>query len=169
MSSAAPIQKWAPHHERIVRLHIAGMENKEIADVVGLTDVRISQVLNDPHAQRLIRQAILNIRRRAEEDIETGLVLMAEKAKDRLRETIDAEFLLGSKAKKHQDDVALSLLKGTGFLSKDFGGPSTEAGERLDKALVEKLTDALEKSNRVVEEAQDVVEADFELVEGENG
>lgn len=170
-TTLAPIQKWRPRHERIVRFHIAGMSNDEIAAELDITTVRVSQVLNDPHAKRLVQQAILSLRQKMSEDIEGRLIQQAEKAAARLDETLDADFIPGTKSKKAQDDVSLAILKGTGFLSREFNA-DRETVDRLDKALVERVATALEKSNEAreiraeeSEEAVEPVDADFEVVE----
>lgn len=163
MSSLAPIVNWSPTHEYVVSLHIMGNSNKRIATAVGLSEVRVSQILHDPEAQKLIHRAKLSMRQKMSEDIEGRLVVAAEASVGRIEETLDAEFIPGSDGKKHQDGVALSILKGTGFLSKDFSGEGEAKRPPISSSQAERLISAMEKANeaRQLAHEQEILEAEI--------
>lgn len=166
-TSTAVIVNWSIIHEQIVALHIAGKLNKEIALIVDRTPERVSQVLNSDRAKEIIQRVRLNMRERMREEIETRLVVLAEESVGRLEETVEAEFLLGSKAKEHQDSVAIQVLKGTGFLSKDFSADGETKRPPLNNQQAERLIHALEKANRAEEIAHTYDLAPAEIVEAE--
>lgn len=58
-----PIKDWSPQHfhtrhQLICKLHACGLRNKEIAQALGLTESRVSIILNDPRAAEYIRQMV---------------------------------------------------------------------------------------------------------------
>jgi len=168
MSSLAPIKNWKPKHENVVILHLNGWDNKAIAQYMKCSEVRVSQILNDPQAQAIIRSTMERVKENLGDDISDRLLKLTEKSVERIEETMQAKFVPGTDPKKHQDNVALKLLSGKGFLS----GESEEA-EKKDReipiSLLERFTDALEKSNEAKllhsGEDPDVKEAEWELAQ----
>jgi hypothetical protein len=175
--SLVPIKEWTIKHDLVVNLHIGMHSNEEIAQLTDLSAVRVSQILRDPQAKILIKEAQKKFRERLGERIEDGLISLAEKALENLRETIELDGLPhGSDFKKHQDKMSLEVLKGRGFLSKESDqGASTS--DPLPAKLAERLAVAFEKTAEAEgylaranaetedEEDQSVEEADYELVE----
>lgn len=158
-TTLAPIARWTVEHERIVALHIGNWSNEKIARHIKKSSVRVSQVLSDPQALRIINEAILGIRDRAMENLRTGIAELAITGLKRMKETIDfPDFVLGSDAKKHQDRLALDLAK----LVYSGREDAVEEVPVLDAALSERLIKALEDSNAVDELIE---EAQFEVVE----
>ena len=164
------IKNWKVQHDTVVSLHISGYSNKKIAVATGLTEVRVSQVINDPLAKDIIRGVQKSLRMKMEEDIGDKLIVLAEEGAARIGETIEAEFLLGSDQKKHQDNVSIQVLKGTGFLSREFALGETASRPPLDEMLAERLVTALEKSNEAArggEIISEAIEVPFEVVESD--
>ena len=163
MSTAlAPIKKWKILHEMIVHLHIAQYSNEAIAEKLDVTPVRVSQVLSDPQAKQIIRAVRNNLRQTLMDGVEGELVLLADESVKRIGETLRYdEFMLGSDAKKHQDSLAMGVLKGVGFLpGEQENGKGTE--KKLSPALAERLITALEASNDVEKlRNQEVLEAEI--------
>jgi hypothetical protein len=121
--------------------------NKKIAEHFRITPERVSQVLNDPHAKAMIRTLQARMQERLADDIEGSLMELAKISVDRVGETIRFEdFSLGSDAKKHQDNLSMTLLKGVGFLPGPQEGKES-ARPPLNEALAERLIGALEKTN----------------------
>lgn len=63
VAALKPVKEWAPkhfhtRHELICKLHACGLRNKEIAQALGLTESRISIILNDPRAAEYIRDMV---------------------------------------------------------------------------------------------------------------
>ena len=168
MSNLPAIKNWKPVHTQIVMQSITGVSNKALAKQTGYTEVRISQILNDPQALALQRDVQKSLRLKMEEDIEDKLLVLAEASVRRLDETLSTEFAPGSKAKNQQDNIAVSVLKGTGFLSKDFSGNEASDRPPLDERLAERLVTALERSNEAVAHHVNVStaeEAEYEVIE----
>lgn len=156
-NSLAPIAKWSVEHEEIVALHIGRWSNEDIAKKMGKTPVRISQILSDPKARELINAAGLRIRTLMMENLEEGLAVLAVKGMARIAETLNIEFVPGTDAKKHQDRLALDLIKLVKGDENQVGdAPPLDAD--MSKRLIEALEDAT-AADRLIEEAQ------FEIVE----
>lgn len=165
--SVPAIQNWKPKHTQIVFQSISGVTNKALAKQHNYTEVRISQILNDPQAAVIRRDIEKSLRRKMEEDIENKLVILAEKSVRRLDETLATDFTPGSKAKNQQDNVAVSVLKGTGFLSKDFSRNESSDRPPLNERLAERLVTALEESNTAREqqvEVENAIDTEYEVV-----
>lgn len=162
------VKNWGPKHELCVALHIADKRNYEIAVILGWTKEYVSMVLNMPQAQAEIRRAILKIREISGAEVEGRVQQHAETAVKRVGETLDAEFLVGTRSKEHQDRTALKILEGTGYLpgkkDEERGGIS----EKLTAPLVEKLAASLElaaKAKMLANKEEEPVDADFEVLE----
>ena len=164
----APIVNWTATDEMIVQLSIANWSNGDIAEKYDLTPTRISQILNDPRAKKTKDLIIARIRERAEQNIEDSLVSMVETGVRQLRRTIDYEFDLGTDAKKHQDNVILSLTKPYLAGLEARVTPSAPL-EDVSPKLFERMVSALEKGNEAEELHGGAVEADFIVVPSENG
>lgn len=165
-----PIKNWSMKHEMIVHLHIGQWSNKAIAEHVGMSEVRVSQVLNDQHAKAIIRATRLRLRKQMEENIEDRLVRAAEKSIERVEETLDAGFELGSDAKKHQDNISMGILKGVGFFPGARDDDGRDQRPSLSGSLAERLITALDKSNEAAQlhsgKLKDgVIEVEAEVVE----
>lgn len=53
------LESWQPQnfhtrHKHIVMLHVAGMRNCDIAEQLGYTESRVSQILTDPRAKEMV-------------------------------------------------------------------------------------------------------------------
>ena len=144
--SLAPIKRWTVEHERIVAMHIGGMDNKEIARISSKTkkisEVRVSQIISDPQARKTIYEAIMKVRSQMMENLDGGLAVLADLGLKRIKETMDWEFVPGSNGKHHQDRLALDIIK---LLKGD--GIQGEEAPPLNEELFNRLTEALEDSN----------------------
>ena len=148
----APIKNWKPWHEMTVALHIMQWSNADIAKRVKKTIVHVSNVLNDPKSRAVIKATGERFRKKLAGDIDEGLLDLSAHAMKRIEETIETEGLLvGTDAKKHQDNLSMTLLKGVGFLP----GAVQEDGDRnktpIDSGLIKAFTEALKKSNKASE------------------
>ncbi len=169
---SAPIKRWSPKHELVVHLSISTMGVEEIAEVTGYTPARILQIRADPQAILIQEAVIARMRAKMMEDIENGLVILADHAVKRIAETITfTDFVPGSDAKKHQDNLSLGLLKGVGLLgSNGQNGAKGDTPESpLNEALSNRIVTALEESNKAAkirqEERNIVIETKHELIE----
>ena len=161
--SLAPIKRWTVEHERIVAMHIGGMDNKEIARISSKTkkisEVRVSQIISDPQARKTIYEAIMKVRSQMMENLDGGLAVLADLGLKRMKETLDWEFVPGSNGKHHQDRLALDIAK---LVVGDR--TQVESAPPLDTALSERLIEAIEASNAAEELIR---EAQYEVVEDE--
>ncbi len=153
-TSLEPIKDWNTKHDTVVALHCSMHSNQEIAEMVGYTPARVSQILNDPQGRRLVEAHRMRMRERLMEDVESGLAEICVDALENIRRTVELEGLsIGSDFMKHQDKVSLEVLKGSGFLTKDKEmdrGGQTE----IPKMLAERIATALEKTAKVAEEIE---------------
>lgn len=152
----APIQNWKVRHDKIVLLHLAGLSNKEIAAALDLTEQRVSQVLQDPLAKQIIAAGRDAIRKKLLSDVEDRIVHLAHRSLENIEETVNAEISPLHPMKRHQDKLGLELLSMIGY----HRAPApTPAGPSVPAEVFERLTRALERSERVREEI--VLEAEI--------
>lgn len=53
-SGALNLQRLKPKHYRIIKLHLQGIPNVEIADAMHMTQAQISIILNDPKVREIV-------------------------------------------------------------------------------------------------------------------
>lgn len=162
------LQTWSPRHDLAVALHLSGKKNVDIARVLEWTPEHVSIVLRQPQAKAMVERAQRRMRETTQEAITERLLELSEKAVERLEETLEQTFILGSKSKHHQDNTSLKILQGTGFLAGKKDGEKEEATDKVTATLVERLTASLEKAAEARIKARDVVEAPYEVVEDED-
>lgn len=160
-NSLAPIAKWTIMHEQIVAMHIGGggrISHEAIAKQFDLTPVRVSQILSDVQARRIINEAMQKVRSQMMTNLTDGLAVLADTALKQMAVTINfPDFVIGSDAKKHQDRLCLDLIK---LVKGDVA--QTEAVPPLNEEWSRRLIEALEDSNAADELIQ---EGQFEVVE----
>ena len=162
-TTLAPIVRWTIKHEQIVAMHIGGMDNEQIAASIVMKSkhpsvVRVSQILSDPMARRIIGEAVKKVRAQMMESLEDGVAALAVTAMKRIAETINfPDFILGTEEKKHQDRLSLDLVKMVYANNKE----TIEPGSQLTEEQFKQLTEALEDSK----EADELIrEAEYEEV-----
>lgn len=169
MSKLEPIKKWKMTHTQMVLLHMSGMDNGDIAEQMDCTPQRVSQVINDPQAQRIIEATKAKIMRQWEESVENRMQKLTEDALESVEETLGfRDFVLGTDAKKHQDNTAIKVLQGRGVLGGE-DKKSAEVGLDLTTSLATRLATALERSNEMEakhREEQEIVVEEAEVVSG---
>jgi len=142
-------------------MHIGGVSVEQIAKIKKKTQPRISQIIADPQARRIINEAMLKVRSQMMENLDSGLAVLVEKGMKQLAKTINFDdFEPGSDGKKHQDRIIIDLIK---LVKGD--AVQTETVIPLDADMARKLTEALEDSkaaNELIQEAQ------FEVIEEED-
>ena len=171
-----PIKRWSPKHELVVQLSIGTMSQEAIAEHTGFTLSRIRQIVADPQARKIVDEFLQHMRAKAFESIEGGLIELTEHAVKRIAQTLTYEdFVLGTDAKKHQDNLSLGLLKGAGFLGvaasnrEESGDLRTPLNEALSTRLIEAV-EAAQKAEDTWRGKKEIVvkDADFKLVEKES-
>lgn len=143
-TALAPIVNWTPKHELVVQLSLANWDAKDIAEEVGLTPTRVSQILQDPRAKKTRNAVIEKIRERMGENLEEQLANLRQTALDQLSLTVCAPFDVGTRAKIHQDNVCLDLLKGH---LKGDESKGDSSGDKVPVELLDKIVSAMDRSN----------------------
>jgi hypothetical protein len=156
----APIKRWTVQHERVIHLHIVQKSNSEIAEETGLTKTRVSQIIVDPKGQEIVAGFIGKMREMTLINLDDGLITLAQTGMEKIAETINAEFLLGSESKKHQDRLAMDLIK----LVKGESANQVEQERPLDAGMSKRLIEALESSLEVDRIIQESKEASFKEI-----
>lgn len=151
-------QKWHPVYEEIVLLSALGYSNIDIAKDKGFTVVHISNILNTPQAKVLMRLALAQIEAKRVQTIDARLNKIAERAIERVEETLDND-VYATKNPGGMFDRALKLLQVTGRV-KD---PDAVAAQRTNTLVVpsdlfEKFTQAMERSRTERKELEGKVE-----------
>ncbi len=147
------IKKWTPKHQEVVDFHIMGKGRNEISRLTGYTEQHVGNIINSSHGKQLIQEHLDRMKELMEHDIEHRMVKLAEQSVERLGETLDIQFVPGTDAKKHQDNVALQLTKGY----RGGRGDSEVGDERvLTHGLAKELVSALKKANDAEERLKDM-------------
>ncbi len=129
----------------IVLMLLGGAKQADVAKEFGLTRQAVSKIAKDPRAEEVIRQARETITDKLLGDIDDQLDLASRLSMKVIRRTLAADISPTHKAKGNQDRVAVSILRGRGFLSKD--GESGEQGFHITPAQFDRLTEALAKAD----------------------
>lgn len=163
-----PIQHWSPSHDQVVMYHLYGMSNVEIGATVGYSRWHVEKILRDPRAQNakeVLRKRILG---GAMAQIEERMGALGIQSIKNIAKTIeDTTAELGTRAKKHQDDVSFELLSRIGFGRK---GPESEAGGiHLPKEEAQQLVAAIEKANTAREIIASAEEVPYSEESDSNG
>lgn len=162
-----PIKNWKPWMTKVVILHMARMPHCEIAKqftytrkdgtVRELTVVRISQIINDPQGQQMIRGMNAQVKESMLSDIGDGMVVLAHKSMERLKETLEYTVPAGTDAKKHQDHVALQLTKNITLGAS--GETENQKAPSYSEEVVNRFAAALEKvaATREIHGAKEII------------
>ena len=149
-------------HDKVVIMHLQGLKNYEIAEELGITPQRVYQVLSDPAALVLINRFRQQLRDKAHNDIEMRMLSLGAMAIGNIAETIEADVPVGSRVKKHQDDVSFKLLDRLGYTPRSDHARDDEGGLKMDRDLQERLVSAME-SAQTVHQYNAAEEAEFHI------
>lgn len=136
-------EKWSPRHRIVVALHLGGDKNKEIAEKLGLSESRVSIILNDPRAAHEIMRMSAMV---ADRTVDTALriKLYANEALDEI-----VEELRTSRSEKIRQNAAFGLLDRAGFTPPKINGE-----EKPPMSLPEEVVDRMENAtNEIIQHA----------------
>ena len=138
-----------------------------ICKELGRSNDFVSHAINSPQGRELKEEFIKKIRERSIALVSDKVVSLTNLALEQLEKTLECEdFLLTSSHKRHQDRMAISLLRISVGMLEERAKPDAAP---LDNAMSRKLIEALEKSNKVFENGRGdgslVQEAEFVEVE----
>lgn len=159
-SSTKGREGWSARNDHIVLLYeLAGLTQKEIGDRFGLSPQTISGIINDPRAAEIKETARKELRQRILNTVEDELTAMQKLSVKVLKKTLEADISPIHGAKPNQDRVALDLLKGMGFLSKEQerdGGGLTMTNEQFERFMegIQKSDEAAQVDPFSVREAE---------------
>lgn len=128
--------KWSPRHRLIVALHLGGDTNKEISEKLGLSEGRVSVILNDP-------RAIYEVERMAERvadrtvDTSLRLKLYANEALDEI-----VEELRTCANVKVRQSAAFGILDRAGYT------PSKQDPDQAPPVLPSEVISRMEETTR---------------------
>ncbi len=154
------VAKWKPIHDQVVAYHLMGYTNQQIAGLCDYEPEHVSRVLNDPRAIKAIRTGRRRFMEIAHTEIGERIVYLADVGVRKMRQTVDADFDTGSRAKEHQDRVTFALLDRIGYGKTSTGG-QVESGIRLSEEGEKNLISAIEKAN----EAREILIQDTEVID----
>ena len=159
------LKRWKPVYDEVILLHVAGYKNIEIADLVNLTPVRVSQIITSPKAQKAVGQLQTRQFKRIRQNIESKLELLGEEAIENIGQTVQADFDPGSSEKKHQDDVSFDVLALLGYTKKKETGD--RGGIRLSPEASDRIASAIEESDQVKRMWEAAEDGEAEVIEEE--
>lgn len=135
-------KQWHPVYEEVVLLDMLGYKNIVIAEMKGFTKEHISNILNTPQAKLIKELTVKRMEKKREETIEQRLDRLANKAMERLEETINNDEL-AAKNPLGLFDRAITVLKSTNNIK--------EQPTSVDNSRTIIVTDAqMEKLNRAM-------------------
>lgn len=168
----APIKNWKPWMTKIIVMHMAGMSAEEISKQFPskhdaskfMTRGRISQIINDPQGQQMIRGMNERVKEGMLKDINDGMLTLAHKSVNRLAETLNEDFTPGSNAKKHQDMVSLTIVKN--YIPGEAENKLPEGEGLTDKGLgilAQALNNAAKA--KMIHSGQNIADAEYEILD----
>lgn len=122
-------KKWKADYDRVVAYHVTGKKNIEIATILGMTPVHVSNILNLPRAQELKAKLEATLRERIETNIPETLEYVARKTTERIKQMIDSDTLF-EKSPFAVIDRGMDVLKGLNHLKGNGNGASPISVER---------------------------------------
>jgi hypothetical protein len=125
-------KKWKADYDRVVAYHVAGKKNIEIATVLGLTPVHVSNILNLPRAQELKLKLEQLLREKMETNIPETLEYVARKTAERIKQMIDSDVLF-EKSPFAVIDRGLDVMKGLNHLK---GGGNGSQPINVERAII---------------------------------
>ena len=141
-------QAWPVRNDQIVLMLLAGAKQKDVAKEFSLTRQMVSRIANDPRAEEIIRVARETITNNLLSGIEEQLDLATKLSMKVVRRTLDADIHPAHKAKANQDRVAISILRGRGFLSQES---SEDTGLKISNTQFDRIEAALAKADAAKE------------------
>ena len=165
--SLQTIDKWTLEHETAVFLALSGRTLVAISEEIGRSKDFVANAVNSPQGRELKEEFIKKIRERSIVLVSDKVVALTNVALDKLAETLECDdFLLTSSHKRHQDRMAISLLRISVGMLEERAKPDAAP---LDNAMSRKLIEALERSNKVFENGRGdggiIQDAEFEVEE----
>lgn len=102
-------EKWSPRHRLVVALHLGGDKNNEIAEKLGMSESRVSIILNDPRSVHEIERMASTV---ADRTLDTALrlKLYANEALDEI-----VEEMRTARSEKVRQTAAFGILDRAGF------------------------------------------------------
>lgn len=155
-------KKWKPVYDRMCMLRVLNYTMEEIATSLDYTPERVYHILATKRAKREMQKMAEGLRQRTLANIEERLTSLGTRAVENIAKTIEYDIPVGSRAKKHQDNVSFELLSRIGF-GKSDKEQKDDGGIKLDRDLQERMVTALEKSD----EARRIYEIEAQIVGGE--
>lgn len=136
----------SPRHKHIVALHVAGLKNQEIAEVLDFSQSRVSVILNDPRTEA--------IKRDLEEGFISGMLLEAQRvlqgnAAKAARTMV--HLMEHAESENVQLRASADILDRTGFKAKESITIDTDV---LDAEAAKLLTSVFKETQREEEEIE---------------
>lgn len=125
-------KKWKADYDRVVAYHVTGKKNVEIATILGMTPVHVSNILNLERAQQLKAKLEQMLRERMETNIPDTLEYVARKTTERIKQMIDNDDLF-EKSPFAVIDRGMDILKGLNHLK---GGGNGASPINVERAII---------------------------------
>ena len=161
------LDRWTLEHETAVFLSLHGRTIVFISEELGRSKEFVSHAINSPQGRELKEEFIKKIRERSIALVSDKVVDLTNRALEQLEKTLDCDdFLITSSHKRHQDRMAINLLRISVGMLEERAKPDAAP---LDNVMSRKLIEALEKSNKVFENGRGdggiIQDAEFEVEE----
>ena len=157
------VKTWKPIHTKAVVLHFGGMSNKAIAKECERGEVWTYKILQSPQAQSILDRLLTRQLEDADLGIGDEMLLLAKRSIKNLEKTVLADIKPDAAGKKHQDAVGFELLDRVGHGKNGREGQG-EGGFSLSAAGEKRLAEAIEKAANVRDKHQEVLDADYEVL-----
>lgn len=166
-----------PVHERMVLLRFMGKGNDEIQKILAQSGIeyttqQICNVLNDPQSAEILAELKLRLRNNLLGEVESDLIEAARLGAKRIRETMEIEVPNRTNSVafvRHQDNLGAKLLERLGYFGDEEEAEGKSRGVAVPVETSERLTRALELSDRVAREDYVIVSDDATPRTGTDG
>lgn len=141
-------EKLSVRHKHMVALSAGGLENQEVAEALGVSQSRVSVILNDPRAKKLKRQLADEYVREVAEDTAEVIQSYTREAAEKIADLM-----------RHSTKDGIQLRAAENFLDRG-GHPKvkeqvqTEKLPPLDNEKVDLLREAIREATGEAEEVE---------------
>jgi len=143
------VNVWTEKKMRAIMLHLQGFKSHEIGTQLGMKATTVRNYLNDPKLAEIIASYRKAIIAKLSETVALRLQRLGEMALEKIEQTLEADFMIGTKPKEHQDKMSLRVIEMLGI--------QLDTSAEVSDETIAALTEALARSNEVVDVSYEVL------------
>ena len=142
--------KYKPRQEQVIALHLAGLKNNEICEVLDYSASRVSILLTDDRAQQVIAQTRGELLRDMSREVKDVIVSHSLEAIEKV-----VDLMHNAESEKVQQTSAFDILDRAGFKPKEVSLSAKLVIETDDAALITEALKEISTPPEALEMVQD--------------